>query len=171
MLLFANVEIDAERFAQMAPEIRTQVALLAMERGARVSEVAAAVGLSVREVKLIASTTHGFRLSAASDPSDVDEDDDEPRKNVGGRPRGDGAGFKILDLLVKAGGKGLPASTQMLSQSLSISDRQVQRAMNRLLADGHIVRLKPSSGPAPAVWTVSDEGRSALDAVSSGAGR
>ncbi|WP_457661720.1 hypothetical protein [Sinorhizobium medicae] len=163
MLLFAEIGVDAARFAAMAPELRTEAVLLAMERGKSAAEIARAVGSTASEVRQIASATYLFQLNAdRTMPADVE---DERPKHTGGRPSGTGTAFKILDLLTEAGAYGLAASSESLAKTLSVSERQVQRAMNRLLGKDYIVRLKAPSGKSSAVWTVTADGRSVRDEV------
>ncbi|RVM08403.1 hypothetical protein [Sinorhizobium meliloti] len=169
MLLFAEIGLDAARFAAMAPELRTEAVLLAMERGKSATEVAGAVGSTASEIRQIASATYLFQLSTdRTMPADVEE---ERPKHTGGRPSGTGTAFKILDLLTEAGDNGLAANSESLAKTLSVSERQVQRAMNRLLGEDFIVRLKAPSGKFPAVWTITADGRSVRDEVAGRQGR
>lgn len=169
MLLFAEIGLDAARFAAMAPELRTEAVLLAMERGKSATEVAGAVGSTASEIRQIASATYLFQLS--TDRTMPADDAEEERPKHTGRPSGTGTAFKILDLLTEAGGNGLAASSDTLAKTLSVSERQVQRAMNRLLSEDFIVRLKAPSGKSPAVWTITADGMSVRDEVAERQGR
>ncbi|RVI12575.1 hypothetical protein CN206_11030 [Sinorhizobium meliloti] len=169
MLLFAEIALDAARFASMAPELRTEAVLLAMERGKTAAEIARAVGSTAPEIHQVASATYLFQLS--TDRTMPADDAEEERPKHTGRPSGTGTAFKILDLLTEAGGNGLAASSDTLAKTLSVSERQVQRAMNRLLSENFIVRLKAPSGKSPAVWTITADGMSVRDEVAARQGR
>ncbi|MDW9526548.1 hypothetical protein GOA61_23810 [Sinorhizobium meliloti] len=163
MLLFAEIALDAARFAVMTPELRTEAVLLAMERGKTASEIARAVGSTAEEIRQIASATYLFRLSIDRTMS-ADDVEDRP-KQTRGRPSGTGTAFKILELLTEAGCAGLAANSESLAKTLSVSERQVQRAMNHLLGEDFIVRLKAPSGKYPAVWTITADGTAVRDEV------
>ncbi len=169
MLLFAEIALDAARFAAMTPELRTEAVLLAMERGKTATEIARAVGSTASEIRQSASATHLFRLSTDRTMS-ADDVDDRP-KQAGGRPSGTGTAFKILELLTEAGCNGLAANSESLAKRLAVSERQVQRAMNRLLGEDFIVRLKAPSGRCPAVWTITADGKTVRDEVAARQGR
>ncbi|MGH0227873.1 hypothetical protein NKZ03_17430 [Sinorhizobium meliloti] len=170
MLLFAEIGLDAARFAAMAPELRTEAVLLAMERGKSAAEIARGVGCTASEIRQIAGATYLIQLSMDRTTPGDDVADERP-KQTSGRPSGTGTAFKILELLTEAGGNGLAASSESLAKALSVSERQVQRAMNRLLGENFIVRLKAPSGKSPAVWTITADGRSVRDEVAARQGR
>lgn len=164
MLLFTEIALDAARFAAITPELRTEAVLLAMERGASAAEIAGAVGSTASEIREIASATYLFRLSMDRTMPADDVAEERP-KQTGGRPTGTGTAFKILELLTEAGGNGLAANSETLAKTLSVSERQVQRAMNSLLGEDFIVRLKAPSGKSPAVWTITAVGRTVRDEI------
>jgi AraC-like DNA-binding protein len=170
MLLFAEIGLDATRFAAMTPELRTEAVLLAMERGKSVAEIARVIGSTASEIRQIAAATYLFQLSTDRTMPADDVGEERP-KHTGGRPSGTGTAFKILDLLTEAGTNGLAANSETLAKTLSVSERQVQRAMNRLLGEDFIVRLKAPSGKSPAVWTITDDGRAVRNEVAARQGR
>lgn len=170
MLLFAEIELDAARFAAMTPELRTEAVLLAVDRGRSAADIARAVGSTASEIRDLARATYLVRLiTDRTMPADVDAEE-LPRK-TGGRPSGSGTAFKILDLLTEAASDGLAASSESLAKALCVSERQVQRAMNRLLGEEFITRLKAPSGRSPAVWIITADGRTVRDEVAARQGR
>ncbi|MEI2299318.1 hypothetical protein [Ensifer sp. MJa1] len=167
MLLFNNVKLGRDEFDRMAPALRTEAVLLAIEAGGKPVDIAEAVGRSVSEIFRAASEVHALRLSGSID-------DDHP-KCEGATTEVKGARLKtlsktaqaILSLVAAAGDRGLPASTDTLARAVGVGPRHVNTSMNRLIADELVYRLRPPHGTAPTIWAATEGGK-AVDAAAGG---
>lgn len=165
MLLFNQVELGRNEFDKMAPALRTEALLLAMEAGSKPEAIAKAVGRSVSEILQTASEVHALRLYGSID--------DEPLK-----PEAEPAEVKrvrlkslsktaqgILRLVVAAGDKGLPASRDALARAVGVGPRHVNASMNRLIVDELVYRLRAPHGTAPTIWAATEGGKAVDDAA------
>ncbi len=163
MLLFKDIKLEKAEFDQMAPALRTEAVLLSMERGNTPSDIAKALGQSISEINRVAAEKHELRLAGPA--FDVEQKTGSAPAAIPDRPRLSKTATTILRLVVDAGDKGLPASTDTLARAVGVGSRHVTTSMNRLIVDDLVYRLRPPHGTAPTVWAATAIGKSVNEGV------
>lgn len=163
MLLFNDVKLGKVEFDRMAPALQTEAVLLAMERGKKPGDIAEALGQSISEIQRVAGEKHELRLSGAV--VDADHKPESTAPLLAERPKLSKTASTILRLVVDAGDKGLPASTDSLARAVGVGSRHVTTSMNRLIVDDLVYRLRPPHGTAPTVWAATAIGKTVDEGV------
>lgn len=166
IFLFGSCSLTPDSLGAMPAHLQSECAALLLERaevqaglGPRLANI---TGYSVPHLRKIAATRHAHRCTEFD--SVVQEEAITAPHNRGvKRPLSPNA-LKLLALFHRSGGR-LLLSERAIEDQAGLGRKKGRMVLRRLLERGYAIRLKPGTGPAPAEWALTEEGRSMAEQV------